>query len=211
MTTSCGTAGTAVYFPSAAWWSKFVSSCYGYSIDSTTYYRLWLLWQFILVIQTAMRAFVALRIAAGPSVLLRTCFDGLWVYGRPHAPFPRVLSGANVATRTRRTTTGCGRWSQVDNHTSCTLGACHRQHHNGQRSPEKLPHTAVSGQSETPMASPCHGEARRSSRFGQAWHVSIALSTTSQPTQLSAHMNCRGRSSATAGFQVSPGMEFWLA
>ena len=102
--------------PNTAFTETPVNGRYGYSIDSTTYYRLWLLWQFILVIQTAMRAFVALRIAAGPSVLLRTCFDGLWVYGRPHAPFPRVLSGANAGTRTRRTTTGCGRWSQVDNH-----------------------------------------------------------------------------------------------
>ena len=59
--------------------------CYGYSIDSTTYYRLWLLWQFILVIQTAMRAFVAwhrrwaIRLAAD---LFR------WPVGVRQAPCP---------------------------------------------------------------------------------------------------------------------------
>ena len=36
------------------------------------------------------------------------------VYGTLHAPFSRVLCGANVATGTGQTTTGCGRLSQVN-------------------------------------------------------------------------------------------------
>ena len=62
-----------------------------------------------------MRAFIALHIAAGPPILLRTCCDGIWVFGTPHAQFPRVLHGTNMASGAGRTTTGCGRWSQVDN------------------------------------------------------------------------------------------------
>jgi hypothetical protein len=42
---------------------------FGYSIDSTYHKVLWLLWQLDLKTQTAIRAFVALHFAAGPSRL----------------------------------------------------------------------------------------------------------------------------------------------
>jgi hypothetical protein len=59
-----------------------------------------------------MRPFIALHVAAGPSGLLL----GICEFGKPHAQFPLVLHGGSGETEMERTTTDCGRWSQLDNH-----------------------------------------------------------------------------------------------
>ena len=67
----------------------------GYIHDSTEYHRLWLLWQFFLEIQPAVRTSITLHVADRPCGPLIPACDGIWMCGRAKAPCPRVLSRAD--------------------------------------------------------------------------------------------------------------------